>query len=83
MTKISVVIPTYNRLHELRFVLPSLLAQDLPREEYEIIIADSNSDDGTAEYLAGVMRETPNVRHLPGAYSGRADARNAGIRAAG
>lgn len=82
MTKISVVIPTYNRLHELRHVLPSLLAQDLPRDEYEIIIADSQSNDGTAEYLAGMTAQAPNVRHLPGAYTGRADARNAGIRAA-
>ena len=32
--------------------------------------------------MAGVSAEHPNVRHLPGAYSGRAAARNAGIRAA-
>lgn len=82
MTKISVVIPTYNRLHELRHVLPSLLAQDLPREHYEIIIADSQSNDGTAEYLAAMSAQAPNVRHVPGAYTGRADARNAGIREA-
>ena len=47
-----------------------------------MLICDSNSTDGTAEYLAGVSAEHPNVRHLPGSYTGRAAARNAGIRAA-
>ena len=79
---ISVVVPTYNRLDTLRHVIPSLLAQDLRRGSYEVVVADSNSTDGTAEYLAGVARENPFVRHLPGPYTGRASARNAGIGAA-
>jgi glycosyltransferase involved in cell wall biosynthesis len=80
--RISVVVPTYNRLDTLRHVIPSLLAQDLRRGQFEIVVADSNSTDGTAEYLAGVAREAPFVRHLPGPYTGRASARNAGIAAA-
>lgn len=82
MPDISVVIPTYNRLDTLREVVPTLLAQDLPSERYELLICDSNSNDGTAEYLAGVRETHPNVRHLPGPYNGRAMARNAGIAAA-
>ena len=82
MTAISVVIPTYNRLETLQHVIPTLLAQDLPASEYELLVCDSNSTDGTAEYLAKVHAEHPNVRHLPGPYSGRAMARNAGIDAA-
>ncbi len=82
MPDISVVIPTYNRLDTLELVLPTLLAQDLPPERYELLICDSNSTDGTAEYLAREAAQHPNVRHLPGPYSGRAAARNAGIRAA-
>jgi glycosyltransferase involved in cell wall biosynthesis len=80
--RISVVVPTYNRLDTLRHVVPSLVAQDVRRDEYEIIVADSNSNDGTAEFLAGIAREHPLVHHLPGRYSGRAAARNAGIEAA-
>ena len=79
---LSVVIPTYNRLDRLREVLPTLLAQSLPSSAYEIVIADSKSDDGTAQYLADVgMREGERVRYLPGAYAGRGAARNAGIHA--
>ena len=80
--RISVVIPTYNRLDTLQHVIPALLAQDLRAEQYEIVVADSNSNDGTREYLAEVARGAPRVRHLPGPYTGRAGARNAGIAAA-
>ncbi|MBV8073839.1 MAG: glycosyltransferase family 2 protein [Candidatus Eremiobacteraeota bacterium] len=79
MIELSVVIPTYNRLDTLRLVIPSLLSQNVSAERYELLVCDSSSSDGTAEYLAGVARDHPNVRHLPGAYSGRAAARNAGI----
>jgi GT2 family glycosyltransferase len=82
LLQISVVIPTYNRLDTLRYVIPALVAQDLRSEQFEVIVADSNSTDGTAEFLAGITRSSPNVRHLPGPYTGRAGARNAGIAAA-
>ncbi|HEV3152504.1 MAG TPA: glycosyltransferase [Candidatus Baltobacteraceae bacterium] len=82
MLEISVVIPTYNRIDTLRHVIPSLLSQSVPEASYELLICDSNSNDGTAEYLAEVSAQHPNVRHLPGAYTGRAMARNAGIHAA-
>jgi glycosyltransferase involved in cell wall biosynthesis len=82
MPEISVVIPTYNRLETLAEVIPTLLAQDLPASDFELLICDSNSSDGTAEYLANVRAEHANVRHLPGSYTGRAMARNAGIDAA-
>jgi glycosyltransferase involved in cell wall biosynthesis len=80
--RISVVIPTYNRLDTLQYVIPALLAQELPPEQFEIIVADSLSSDGTADYLAGIAATAPHLRHLPGPYTGRASARNAGIGAA-
>jgi GT2 family glycosyltransferase len=79
---ISVVVPTYNRIDTLRYVIPALVAQDLRPEAFEVIVADSRSNDGTAEFLAEIARSSPNVRHLPGPYTGRAGARNAGIAAA-
>jgi GT2 family glycosyltransferase len=82
MIVLTVVIPTYNRIDTLRYVIPSLLASDVAPTSFEVVVADSNSNDGTAEYLAGVHDEHPNVRHLPGPYNGRAMARNAGIAAA-
>ena len=81
MIEISVVIPTYNRLDTLRHVVPSLLRNTVAPESMEIVVADSNSTDGTAAYLAAVTAAHPNVRHVPGPYSGRAMARNAGVAA--
>ncbi len=80
--QISIVIPTYNRLDRLRYVIPSILASDLRADAYEVVVADSRSNDGTDAYLASVAKRAPNVRHVPGDYSGRAAARNAGIAAA-
>jgi GT2 family glycosyltransferase len=80
--QISVVVPTYNRIDTLRYVIPALVAQDLRPDAFEVIVADSRSNDGTAEFLAEIARSSPNVRHLPGPYTGRAGARNAGIAAA-
>ena len=82
MPEISVVVPTYNRLETLAPVLPTLLAQDLAPGQFEVLVCDSNSTDGTAEYMTKTCAEHPNVRYLPAAYSGRAAARNAGIDAA-
>ena len=81
--KLSVVIPTYNRIDTLREVLPSLLRQTLAADEYEIVLADSRSSDGTDAYVAQLAGSTATaIRHLPGDYTGRASARNAGIAAA-
>jgi GT2 family glycosyltransferase len=79
---VSVVIPTYNRLDTLRHVLPTLLEQDLAAERYELLVCDSNSSDGTAQYMAEMQKTHPMVRRIADAYGGRAAARNAGIRAA-
>jgi glycosyltransferase involved in cell wall biosynthesis len=81
--EISVVVPTYNRIDTLRAVLPTLLEQTLPADAYEIVIADSRSDDGTVEYLRDVCAsQGEHVRYVPGAYAGRGAARKAGIGAA-
>ena len=81
--ELSVVMPTYNRVNTLREVLPTLLDQTLPQDAYEIVIADSLSSDGTAEYVQGLSASAGDrVRYVPGPYAGRAAARNAGIAAA-
>lgn len=82
--RISVVIPTYNRLDKLQVVLPLLLEQSFPATDYEIVVADSQSTDGTADYVRDLSGRAGEgrVRYVPGAYAGRAQARNAGIAAA-
>jgi GT2 family glycosyltransferase len=78
---ISVVIPTYNRRETLAVVLPLLAGQTLPAEQYELLLCDSGSTDGTNELVAELA--IPNLRHIrPAENRGRSGARNAGIREA-
>jgi glycosyltransferase involved in cell wall biosynthesis len=49
MIKISVVIPTYNEEKNIERCLTALSQQTLPKEEYEIIVVDGNSQDNTVK----------------------------------
>ena len=55
---VSVVIPTYNRLPILKKCLDALEKQILIDEidNYEILIVDDGSTDGTADWLEKILR---------------------------
>ncbi len=46
MPKVSIIIPTFNRLPMLKEAVNSVLAQDF--EDFELIVVDDGSTDGTA-----------------------------------
>ncbi len=75
----SVIVPTYNRLHLLKRTIDSLNQQTF--KDFEIIIVDDGSTDGTAQYLTDLEK---NGRIIPIFQSnkGPAVARNVGIRRA-
>ena len=81
MTRVSVIIPTYNRVGDLPRVLDALAAQTM--SDFEVIVVDNGSTDCTAALLAeraSTARQT--LIHLPIAPSGPAGARNAGMKIA-
>ncbi len=45
--KVSIIIPTYNRSNILKYTLSSLVDQDFPSREYEVIAIDDGSSDDT------------------------------------
>ena len=51
MPAISVVIPTYNRLDQLRGALDGLAAQTGLAEPPEVVVVSDGSSDGTDEFL--------------------------------
>lgn len=54
-TKISIMINTYNRLKELKECLNSIFMQTY--SNYEVIIIDDNSNDGTEEYCRNLVKD--------------------------
>ena len=49
--KISVVIPTLNRLPDLKKLLRKFETEPFPRSNFEVIVVDDGSCDGTQEFM--------------------------------
>ncbi len=77
MSKVSVIIPTYNRAQMVCEAVDSVLAQTL--KDVEIIVVDDGSDDGTGEVLQ--ERYGERIRYFYQENQGRSVARNRGVRA--
>ena len=76
---ISVVLATYNRLHSLPRAIASVLAQQ--DAQFELIVVDDASRDGTAAYLATL--NDPRIRVVVADRNGGPSAaRNRGLQAA-
>jgi len=77
MASVSVVIPTYNRVHLLERALDSVLGQTLAADE--IIVVDDGSTDNTVSTLKSLH---PEVKLIQQDNLGVSAARNTGISAA-
>ncbi len=76
--EISAVISAYNPdLAVLRRTLEALLAQEFPPEQYEIIVADDGSTNGTAEMVRTIHGRAA-VRLVAEPHRGLSAARNLG-----
>ena len=80
---ISVVICTYNRADLARQAITSVLAQDFPQTEYELLIVDNNSTDHTGALAQEFCKAYPNVRYIFESHVGLSAARDRGWQEAG
>ena len=74
----SVVIATYNRKDLLATCLRCLDAQDYPCKQYEVIVVDDGSTDGSVE----MVKDWParyNLRCIAAGHQGPGPARNLGV----
>ena len=72
--KISVVIPTFNRIRLVARAIDSVLKQSL--NPYEIIVVDDGSDDGTSEMIQNKYK---SIKLIQQQNNGVSAARNKGI----
>src|SRR5271155_6064787 len=73
---VTVLVDTYNHERFIEQAIASVLGQDLPSEEMEILVVDDGSTDRTPEI---VRQFQPRVRLIRKANGGQASAFNAGI----
>jgi glycosyltransferase involved in cell wall biosynthesis len=83
MMKVSIVIPTHNQKEILAKALDYLILQDYPKDQYEIIVVDDGSSDGTQEMVRSKMGSEVSWRYLYQKQRGPHFARNLGIEKAG
>jgi glycosyltransferase involved in cell wall biosynthesis len=78
---VSVVIPTRNRVDLLRGAVKSVMQQS--EDNFELIVVDDASSDGTPQYLAALAAADARVRVVRNAVPlGGPQARNSGISSA-
>jgi len=76
----SVIIPTFNRSEEIQELLSSLTKQSLPKNEFEILIADDGSTDDTETVIKSFIKNSElNIRFLKQDHKGPGEARNLGM----
>lgn len=77
--KVTVAIPTYNRADFLRQTLAGIVAQQFPRDHFEILVIDNNSSDHTRAVVAEFAAAHPAPRYIHEPQQGLDHARNRAI----
>ena len=77
---ISVVCPISNEESFISRFLDSIISQDFPKDEMEVLLVDGLSTDGTREIIAQYTREYPFLRLLDNPKRTAPHAMNKGIQ---
>lgn len=66
MKKVSLILPTYNERDNIEKFVQKVFEQQkaLPGWQIDVVIADSDSPDGTGEIAKELARKNPRVRYL-------------------
>jgi len=62
--RVTIAMPAYNEEHYLEACVASVQAQDYPRDQIEILIADGRSTDRTREIIARLAAADPRIRMI-------------------
>lgn len=59
---VSIIVPCYNEAHTIGGLLRAILAQNLPADRLEVIIADGGSNDGTRRVIQSFAAAHPELQ---------------------
>ncbi|HKB02142.1 MAG TPA: glycosyltransferase family 2 protein [Gemmataceae bacterium] len=82
MPRVSVIVPVRNEAGNIRRTLLDLARQDFPKHDYEILVVDGSSEDGTPGIVRALLPSTPNLRLFDNPRRLASAARNIGVRRA-
>ncbi|HMS65226.1 MAG TPA: polyprenol monophosphomannose synthase, partial [Ignavibacteria bacterium] len=61
MNKILVIIPTYNEADNILKIIPEVLLNSTAENDYNILVVDDNSPDGTAKLVENLNDKRVNI----------------------
>lgn len=80
--QLSILVPVYNVENYLQRCIDSLVGQDIPTDEYEIILVNDGSKDDSLHIIRDNAAKYSNIKYIDKENGGLSSARNAGIAAA-
>lgn len=80
--RLSVIIPVYNVEEYIEKCILSLEEQDIPQNEYEIIVINDGSPDNSREIMGQLAKQFSNIFIIDQENKGVSIARNKGIEKA-
>lgn len=82
ITQVSIVVAFKNEIKNLHQLINSLKSQSINHENFEVILVDDNSTDGSYELAKELSEGSIDVQVLKNLYSGKKRAIQTGVHAA-
>ena len=79
---LSIIIPVYNVEKYVEKCIRSCENQDIPKENYEVIVVNDGSPDGSLAIVERLANEFSNIKVINQENKGLSMARNTGLEAA-
>ena len=77
----SVIIPAFNRVHQVKLTLASLENQTYPLDRFEVVVVNDGSSDELEQFIQSYQSPFPLAFYtLTKKQRGRAAARNQGVK---
>src|SRR5262249_24745369 len=81
--RVSIIIPVRNEAAHIQRTLRELADQDFPPTDFEILVVDRRSDDGTLETVRELRSSIPNLYLFDNPKRWASAGRSVGLRHAG